>query len=110
VPVGRRMLPPDLWALFGKEQPHWAGNINVFVGNRAVERHMAKALRIYSGRPNMAMFVVGGPGKLDAYAFDLVGLPSNWQAALYDMTSAKTLVVGSSDEPVQKRQWWEPPA
>lgn len=100
-----RMLPPDLWGLFGREQPHWAGNINVFVGNRAVERHMAKALRIYSGRTNMAMFVVGGTRHLDAYAFDLVGLASEWQAALYDMTSAKTLVVGSSDEPLQKTQW-----
>lgn len=103
--VGGPMLPSDLWELFGREQPHWAGNINVFVGDRAVERHVAKALRIYSGRTNMAMFVVGGPDKRDAYAFDLVGLPSDWTAALHDMTAAKTLVVRSSDKPVLERQW-----
>ena len=102
-----RMLPPDLWELFGREQPHWAGNINVFVGNRAVERHVAKALRIYPGRANVAMFVVGGAGKRDAYAFDLVGLASDWKAALHDVTSSKTLLVRSSDRPVQERQWVE---
>jgi hypothetical protein len=100
------MLPPDLWALFGREQPHWAGNINVFVGQRAVERHMANALRIYSGRTNLAMFVVGGmPGKCEAYAFDLVGVPPDWTAALHNMSSAKTLVVGSSNKPVREREW-----
>lgn len=101
------ILPPDLWELFGREQPHWAGNINVFVGDRAVERHVAKALRIYSGRTNLAMFVVGGAGKRDGYAFDLLGLDPDWKAALHDVTSAKTLVVRSSDQPVQKRQWVE---
>ena len=101
------VLPPDLWELFGREQPHWAGNINVFVGDRAVERHVAKALRIYSGRTNLAMFVVGGAGKRDAYAFDLVGLAPDWKAALHDMTSAKTLLVHSSDKLVQEKQWVE---
>lgn len=103
--AGTPMLPPDLWELFGREQPHWAGNINVFVGDRAVERHVAKALRIYSGRTNLAMFVVGGPGRGDAYAFSLVGLPSDWKAALHSMSGAKTLVIGSLDKPVQERQW-----
>jgi hypothetical protein len=101
------ILPPDLWELLGREQPHWAGNINVFVNHRTVERHVARALRIYSGRTNLAMFVVGGPGKRDAYAFDLVGLASDWTAALHSMSGAKTLVVGSSDEPVQKGKWVE---
>jgi hypothetical protein len=101
------ILPPDLWELFGKEQPHWAGNIHVFVGNRTVERHMAKALRIYSGRTNLAIFAVGGAGRREGYAFDLVGLAPDWKAALHDVTSAKTLVVGSSDQPIQKRQWVE---
>jgi hypothetical protein len=99
------MLPADLWELLGRGQPHWAGNINVFVGNRAVERHVAKALRIYSGRTNLAMFVVGGPGRRDAYAFDLVGLASDWKGALYDVSNHKTLVVSSSDKPFRERQW-----
>ena len=100
-------LPSDLWEFFGREQPHWAGNINVFVGGRAVERHVAKALRIYAGRTNLAMFVVGGMGKRDAYTFDLVGLESDWKAALHDVTRSKTLVVHSSDRPVQEKQWVE---
>jgi hypothetical protein len=100
------LLSPDLWEFFGREQPHWVGNINVFVGDRApVERHAAFALRIFSGRPNLAMFVVGGPGQPDDYAFDLVGLPSDWKAALYNRTAAKTLVVRPSDIPIQERQW-----
>jgi hypothetical protein len=99
------MLPPDLWEWFGREQQHWAGNINVFVGKRPVERHVAKALRIYSGRTNLAMFVVGGTGQRDAYSFDLVGSPSDWKAALHDVTAAKTLVVSSSGKLVQERQW-----
>ena len=100
-------LPADLWDLFGRAQPHWAGNINVFVGNRAVERHVAKALRIYSGHTNLAMFVVGSAGKRDAYMFDLVGLASDWIAALHDVSGAKTLVVRSSDRPVQEKKWVE---
>lgn len=100
-------LPPDLWELLGREQPHWAGNINVFVGDRAVERHVAKALRVYSGKTNLAMFVVGGPGKRDGYTFNLVGLPTDWKAVLYDVTGSKTLVVGSGVNPVQQRQWVE---
>jgi hypothetical protein len=110
-PVGSNstgpMLPPDLWELLGREQPHWAGNINVFVGDRAVERHVAKALRVYSGRANLAMFVVGSPGKRDAYSFDLVGLAPEWKGALHNVTGAKTLVVGSSDRPVKEHQWVE---
>lgn len=98
-------LAADLWELAGREQPHWAGNINVFVGNRAVERHFAKALRIHSGRTNLAMFIVGGPGKPDAYAFDLMGLAADWKAALHDVTGARTLVVESSDKSLQHRQW-----
>ena len=103
-------LPPDLWEFIGREQPHWAGNINVFVGNRSVERHVAKALRLYSGRANLAMFVVGGMGKRDAYTFDLVGLASDWKAALHDVTGAKTLIVRSSDTPIQEQRWIESPS
>jgi hypothetical protein len=103
--AARPMLPTDLWELFGREQPHWAGNVNVFVGDRSVERHIAKALRIYSGRTNLAMFIVGGAGKRDAYAFSLAGLPMDWNAALHDLTSARTLVVQASNKPIQEKQW-----
>jgi hypothetical protein len=100
-------LAPDLWDLLGRGQPHWAGNINVFIGNRAVERHVAKALRVYPGRTNIAMFVVGSAGRRDAYAFELVGLGSDWKGALYNMTNSQTLLVDSSDGAIQETHWVE---
>jgi hypothetical protein len=100
-------LAPDLLEILGREQPHWAGNINVFVGNVAVERHLAKALRVYAGRPNMAMFLVGGARKPDAYAFEIAGLTADWKAALHDVTNARTLVVGSADSPIHETEWVE---
>lgn len=100
-------LSPDFWDLLGRGQPHWAGNLNVFVGARAVERHQARALRVYSGRPNLAMFAVGEAGRSDAYAFDLVGLTPDWKAALHDVTHARTLLVGASDTPIRETQWVE---
>lgn len=99
-------LAPDLWDLVGRDQPHWAGNVNVFIGSKAVERHFAKALRVYSGRTNLAVFDVG-EGRPDAYAFEIAGLAPDWQAALYDMTNAKSLAIGASDAPVHERQWVE---
>jgi hypothetical protein len=38
---------------------------------RAVERHLAQALRIYPGKTNAAMFFVGN--RKDGYRFDLTG-------------------------------------
>jgi hypothetical protein len=103
-------LPADWWEFFGREQPHWAGNINVFVGQRAVERHVARSLRIYAGRTNLAMFAVGGSGRRDAYAFDLNGLAPGWKAALFDTTCKGTFLVQANDAPVQERHWVEPAA
>ena len=100
-------LAPDLWQFVGRKQVHWAGNINVFVGTQAVERHFANALRIYSGRTNLAMFIVGERSKSDAYAFEIVGLAPDWEGALYNATGARTLIAGSSDTPLKERQWVE---
>jgi hypothetical protein len=105
--TGTTSLAPDLWDLLGRGQPHWAGNINVFVGSRAVERHLARALRVFPGRTNLAMFLVGTPGRRDAFAFELVGLNRDWKAALHDMTSRRNLVVDSSDVPIEHKQWVE---
>jgi hypothetical protein len=107
MPAGRTSLAPDLWDLAGRGQPHWAGNINVFVGTRAVERHLARALRVYPGRTNLAMFLVGGPAKPDAYAFELVGLAPGWEARLYDMSNQGSLVVNPEDTPLEETQWVE---
>ncbi len=100
-------LAPDLWELAGRGQPYWAGNINVFVGAHPVERHRASALRVYPGYTNLAMFLVGGPGRPDAYAFDLVGSNPDWKAALYDVTNNKTLLADPPDAPIEETQWVE---
>jgi hypothetical protein len=100
-------LPPDLLELVGQDQPHWAGNINVFIGAHPVERHVAKALRVYAGRTNLAMFVVGDHRKRDAYAFELVGLAPDWEAALYDVSTHRTLVVDPGQPAIQPSEWLE---
>jgi hypothetical protein len=79
-------LPADIFGLLTHANPHWAGNLNIFVGERAVERHLAQALRIYPGRTNLAMFVVGS--RSDAYTFSLHGSGSAWDAELYDLSGA----------------------
>jgi len=105
--AGRVSLAPDLWDLLGRSQPYWAGNLNVFIGIHAVERHLAKALRVYSGRTNLAMFVVGDSGRRDAYAFELVGLASDWKACLYDVRNQRGLLVGPSHVPIAETKWVE---
>lgn len=106
-PATDTSLAPDPWELLGRGQPHWVGNINVFIGSRAVERHMAKALRIYPGRTNLAMFVVGNPGQGNAFAFEVKGLESAWNAALYDMTHGNSLMVGDSASLIGRTKWIE---
>jgi hypothetical protein len=104
---GGSLLAPDLWDLLDRGQPHWAGNINVFIGTRAVERHLARALRVYPGRTNLAMFVVGGPGRHEGYAFELVGLDSDWKAALHDVRNNRSLIITPQDVPIQESEWVE---
>jgi hypothetical protein len=105
--AGKTSLAPDLWDMVGRGQPHWAGNINVFIGREPVERHLAQALRIYPGRTNMAMFLVGDRGRRDAFAFELVGLNADWKAMLYDATTNKSLVTNAADIPIEEMQWVE---
>ena len=100
-------LAPDLMDLLGNGQPYWAGNINVFVGNRAVERHIARALRVYPGRTNLAMFVVGSPPNSDAFEFELIGLDSEWKAQLFDMTNGKSLRASEGDGLIESDRWVE---
>lgn len=78
-------LTPDIFELLGRDNPHWAGNLNVFIAQRAVERHLARALRIHPGRTNLAFFIVGS-GR-DAYCFELRGAGAGWESALYDSTA-----------------------
>jgi hypothetical protein len=108
-PLPRGVLPADLMDLLGRKNAHWAGNLNVFIGGRDVERHLAQALRVYPGRVNLAMFVVGG--RRDAYRFHVTGAGADWKARLYDMTGGETLNldVGRS-RPVEEGRWVEAPA
>src|SRR5262249_25952467 len=81
---GRRTpgLPLDFLKMIRQGGIHWAGNLNVFVGSRPVERHLAQALRVYPGCLNMAILIVGS-GR-DAYAFRLAGTAMSWDPVLYD--------------------------
>ncbi|HEY1861926.1 MAG TPA: hypothetical protein VGG61_16310 [Gemmataceae bacterium] len=98
-------LPGDLFELMGRSNPHFAGNFNVFVGGKAVERHLAQAIRIYPGRMNMAMFVVGARGQ-DSYAFQLDGDGADWDARLYDMTDRSTLALAvSRADALAEKEW-----
>src|SRR5262245_37554913 len=79
-----RPLATDLLRLVGRPGTHWAGNLNIFIGGKAVERHLAQALRAYPGQGNVAMFVVGsGP---DEYRFRLEGDAAGWDVTLFDAT------------------------
>jgi hypothetical protein len=102
-------LPPDFADLLGRGNPYWAGNIDVFVGRKSVERHLARALRVYPGRVNMAMFQVGGP-RPDAYRFHLVGTGEDWKATLFDCMGQKTLVTDVARQaPLEEGHWVEWP-
>ncbi len=98
-------LPADPFDLFSRGNPHWAGNLNIFIGGRAVERHMAQALRVYPGRTNLAFFIVG-TGR-DAYAFHLKGAAAEWEAALFDLTRARSLVPVDRQSLVPVDRWVE---
>jgi len=89
-----RSLPASPLDLVTGPNTHWAGNINVFVAGKAVERHMAKALRIVPERTNVAMFIVGRSP--DSYQFDLLGLGPDWDAAIVDPTKAGSVAQGTS--------------
>jgi hypothetical protein len=103
---GTPTMPADLLELMGRGNPHWAGNLNVFIGRRAVERHLAQALRVYPGRTNLAMFVVG-TGR-DAYAFRLAGQGATWEARLFDMTGQQSLNLNPSKvSPLDQDRWIE---
>jgi len=96
-------LPTDLFKLLSQGSPHWAGNLNVFVAGQSVERHRAMALRVYPGRTNLAMFVVGS--FRDAYSFELTGSAAAWDAMLYDFTGSRSFVPDGDGPKVRFGEW-----
>ena len=96
-------LPPDLFELVGRANPHWAGNVNVLVGAQPVERHRARALRIYPGRTNLAMFVVGC-GR-DDYMLEAKGEGAAW-TSLFDATASSSLLIDKDGPgPIRQSDW-----
>ena len=100
-------LPADPLQLLGRENPHWAGNLNIFIGNQSVERHMAQALRVYPECTNMAMFIVGTLA--DAYAFTLRGSAERWEAGLFDITQGGSLLLDDNSTAIDVAKWIELP-
>lgn len=97
----RGVLPPDLLDLLDGPRPHWAGNLNVWIGPEPVERHMAPRLRIHAGRANLAAFCVGE--RPDEYAFRLEGPGGGWKYALLDPCTAAP--VAWTAEPGAQPHW-----
>ncbi len=92
---GRPSLPPSPLDLLTGPSTYWAGNINVFVAGKAVERHMARALRIVPDRTNVAVFCVGG--RPDSYRFELLGLGPDWDVAIMNPMQAVSVSRGLKD-------------
>ena len=93
-------LPPDPLDLLGGARPHWAGNLNVWIGDEPVERHRAPRLRIHAGRTNLALFCVGD--RPDRYAFR-VECAAEWGLALSDAASGAS--IECSREPGEEPRW-----
>jgi hypothetical protein len=103
--TGPSKLPPSPIDLLTGPSTYWAGNLNVFIGGKAVERHQARALRILPEHTNFVMFCVGD-GRPDSYRFDLAGLGSGWEPMLFDPMSALSLSRGLSEgEPISLGAW-----
>lgn len=92
-------LPPDPLGLLGCGGRYWAGNIDVFIGDQAIERHRAEALRIYPGRENVAMFFVGS--RPDRYLFHFGGVGATWspRISLFTLMDADSFSGGTWIEP-----------
>ena len=77
-------LPPDLFDRTSRtriERPYWAGNLNVLLGDRAVERHLSGPLRILPGHTNLAMFLMD-PGD---YSFRFEGSGASWPISVQEI-------------------------
>ena len=61
---------------------HWIGNINVLMGGVDVERHQARAFRIYPGRSNRSVFFVGDRAG-ESYSFQMSGTGAEWPTELF---------------------------
>jgi hypothetical protein len=88
---------------------YWAGNVNVFLGNRPpVERHMAKGTRIYPGLVSTVLFEVGGGKGPDAFSFQLKGSATAWQAGLHRAQRNMASIYGPpTGAAMEEGKWFE---
>lgn len=100
-PFAPGKLPPSVLDLLDGARPHWAGNLNVWIGKQAVERHAAPRLRIFPGRANLSIFCLGH--EPDGYAFSVQGLGEDWRCELLDLLSGRA--VEWEREPWSEPQW-----
>lgn len=99
-------LATDLLAVLQQGGQYWAGNLNLFFPGKDVERHVAKALRIYPGCANVAMFVVGATA--DTYRYELTGDAAVWNARLFDTRMGKPIIDGLSYPALEEGTWHQP--
>jgi len=71
----------------GRGNRHWAGNINVHLGGKAVERHQANGLRIYPGLENWALFNLGSR-KGEKYICTFEGEGVAWEPMVFHLENA----------------------
>ncbi len=99
-------LATDLLALVRQGSPYWAGNLNLFFPGKDVERHVAQAMRVYPGRVNVAMFIVGAPQ--DEYRYELTGDAAIWGARLFDTFVGKPIIDVLSTSALKEGDWHQP--
>lgn len=105
------VLPPapapatDLLALMGRGGVHWAGNLNLFFPGVDVERHVARDIRVYPGRTNVADFVVGTGGR---YKFELTGPAAAWSARLFEAGPGRPIIEAVAGDAIPEGTWHTP--
>jgi len=99
-------LATDLLTLMSMGSVYWAGNLNVFFPGADVERHCAMALRIYPGRLNLSVFVVGAPR--DHYRFELSGDSIDWNPRLHDSFLGLPTIAGIKSPAIREGAWHQP--
>lgn len=72
----------------GRGNKHWAGNINVHLSGRAVERHQAQGLRICPGMENWAILNLGSR-KGEEYLLTFRGTGAEWDARVFHLPNAR---------------------
>ena len=72
----------------GRGNRNWAGNINVHLCGKAVERHHANGLRIYPGLYNWAIFNLGSR-KGEGYLITFDGCGADWDPRVYHHPNAR---------------------